>query len=71
MLVLMFVQFPVTVGSYYSLGAAHMNVNDLLVKAQFYQECYIIPHPHFDPDIKNTITIFHHSRQAFESTDKP
>lgn len=48
-----------------------MNVNDLLVKSQIYQERYIIHHPHFDPDIKNTITIFHHSWQAFESTDKP
>lgn len=48
-----------------------MNLNDLLVKLQIYQECCIIHHPHFGPDIKNTITIFHLLWQSFESADKP
>lgn len=29
------------------------------------------PTTHFGPDIKNTITIFHHLWQGFESADKP
>lgn len=61
--------------------AVHMNFSDLFRKPQIYQEHCIIqqlprPHAHththtFGPDIKNTITIFHHLWQAFESADKP
>lgn len=43
----------------------------LSLKPQIYQECSIIHQHSFDSDIKNTITIFHHLWQAFESTDKP
>lgn len=48
-----------------------MNFNDLFIKPQIYQECCITHHPHFGPNIKNTITIFHHLWPAFESADKP
>lgn len=38
---------------------------------RFTKNAASIHNPHFGPDIKNTITIFHHLWQAFESADKP
>lgn len=49
----------------------HMNFNDSSLNPKIYQEHHIFHHPHFAPDIKNTITIFHYLWQAFESADKP
>lgn len=59
------------VGCCFNKLAVHMNFNDLVVQPQIYQEHCVVHTTHFAPDIKNTITIFHHLWQGFESADKP